>query len=232
LRTVFIIALLWVSAGFLVAGNISSATATDGTVFNSTGVVDAMTGMQFTGATVTATFNNGVGTCTFVGNTCTGAGFSVSAPVGDTAFGFGWSINNTSDPSKNSLLQSLTINLKPAGGAFNPCLLGGSVTASGGLCFDQRGGNARSISDDGFGSRTLSASLVYTNAVKSIQGGLSATDLYTQVTFSFTNAFASGSAFTFLADTDLVPNPEPMSLTLVGAGLLGLGLLRARRGKS
>ena len=177
-------------------------------------------------ATVTATYADGTkSSCVFVGSSCTTNGVTISAGFGDTVASQ-WNITN----GTTNTISSLSISL--VGAAFNPCMNGNTPTAGQGTCSSNSTGSGtpigwgRSISGDGLGG--ISGSVAYSNALHLSGIATPIGDLFTQVTFSFTN-FSTG-VFNFYGDTDLyVPNPEPTTISLVGLALVGLGLVARQK---
>lgn len=232
-------------AGLAVANNISSATVSNGSVVTASSVTDVQSLAQLSGI-ATAQFSDGSSvSCSFSGaGACTSGFFSLTAS-GTAGFGtYGtWTVQNGNN-NAGVTMTGLTVSL--AGGAFNPCfnpgttLVGVGNSACGSAASSQAGGTAGtafglSVSQTGNGSPFASsaqASVAYTNAVQI--GGTINGDLFTQITLSFTNGFSGGQNFTFGADTDLLggagggATPEPTTVSLVGAALLGLGYFRLK----
>ena len=238
-----------VCAGSAVANDISGPSGTSGSIFTALSVSDVQTSAQLVGSIATATFSNGssVG-CVFAANgVCNGSFFSLT-PATNASLGTlgSWTIQNMNTGVGVSM-TSLQVSLN--NGAFNPCLAAGAVSASNSFCGNiggppQGGGTAGSglglsVSSDNSNfmdpnRAAASGTVQYTNAVQI--GGVVSADLYTQILLTFTGTFTGGQNFTFQADTDLLNGgsggptgaPEPTTISLVGAALIGLGWLRHR----
>jgi hypothetical protein len=195
-----------------------------------TSIVDTMLGTQLTGAVV----SSNLGSCTFIGTTCTGTGFYVlGSTTGDTASGlFSLSVSS-------GTLTSLSFNLTGANAAFNPCISGGLLASS--CASSSPGAGTATTINPGGGSGTGSATAYYLGQVTLPGGGnVLAADLFSQLTLQIDGGISAGGLFTFQADTDLLNGPgsgggggvpEPSTLGLVSAALFGLASFKLRRAK-
>ena len=228
--------LLWaacVTAGMASASSIVGVSASDGVINKSyDDVTDLMTGGNLNGSQVIAQLaNGGTLSCTFIGNSCSGAAGAVVVNADTLASDTIWSIANSTGQS----LASITIQL--SGAAFNPCVGGNQPVLTISTCFSPTpgAGQARSVigNSPNTGTTQTSATVNYTNRIQLSTSPTVSSDLFTQIQLLFgvngSPAFQNGETFTFLADTDLVHNPEPATYGLVGSALLALGLFRRRR---
>jgi PEP-CTERM motif len=174
---------------------------------------------------------------------CSHANFSVSFTNNANTYpainnGF-WTITNHS----TFVLASMTFNgvNGPGNGvAFDRCMSSRSVfndsiagfdCDSNGTVGSDQGWSASSRFGGTFG---ITAAAQYSNILK-IAANPAVGDAYgvLRLTFGGNNSFTRNETFTFNADTDLVSNasttPEPGSMALLGAGLLGLGAIARRR---
>jgi hypothetical protein len=222
-------------AGLAVANNISGVSSvTNGSIVSAASVTDLQSLTQL-GGIATAQFSDGSSvSCSFSGSgVCTAAQFSLTAS-GTAGFGtYGtWTIQNSNNTG-GVTMTGLTVSL--SGGAFNPCF---PINTSNSGCTGVTAGTgfALSVSQAANFSGSASsaqATVAYTNAVQI--GSTVSPDLFTQIFLSFnTSPFSGGQSFTFQADTDLLggagggATPEPTTISLVGAALLGLGWFRLK----
>jgi len=129
------------------------------------------------------------------------------------------------------------------GVAFDRCMSGSNTfndTNSGSNC----GTNGTPGSDNGWsadtrsgGTSNITAAAIYSN-ILSVGANNAVGDAYgvLRLVFGGTNTFTFNETFTFEADTDLVNSarnavPEPGSMGLLGAGLVGLAIAARRRRK-
>jgi hypothetical protein len=196
-------------------------------------IVDVMTGANLNGSQVTAQLaSGGIVTCTFVGASCASTAGVVVVNADTISASTVWTINNQTGQS----LASLTIQLAAA--AFNPCVSGNQPLNSFSTCTSGTpgAGDARSVSGNlpNTGTTFSAATVAYTNRVLISGQGSPTNDLFKQIQLLFGSngsPFRDGETFTFMADTDLLQNPEPATYGLVGSAFLALALVRRRRNK-
>jgi hypothetical protein len=151
------------------------------------------------------------------------------------AFGTGWSLTLAGDSFYNNwsfdfntaatslLLTKLVLNGNPGLTVFDR-----TFCAPGIVCAEIEGTPGSALGLDFAFSGNETANVTYSDAV-----ALAATAPVLDIWYSLTIDFGNGirTDFSFVQDTDNVVSrvPEPASLALFGAGLLGLGFSRRRK---
>lgn len=232
-KTFILLSAFLISLGIVSNAAAYSISYADGTTYNTTALTDYQTfGSNMDGMTVVATFLNGLVDTQIWGDTggsaggVSGTGWGLSV-AGDT-WNSGWPLNLSLTSGVN--LASLSID-----------------AGTGNTVFDVVNGYydpPYSSPDSQNGVPFYTTSTAYINATYSdrvMVNNVFYGDLYRTLSLDFgSNGLSSG--FTFYADTDnlliagdinpVEPVPEPSTILLMGAGLLGLvGFNRKRFSK-